>query len=91
MIKYYKWVKLPTKSELAREFGIVEKSFRGTTPEKLLVYMLGLLKKREVGEEVFESLCKQDCLKRGFSTNPNKQALLILGMLHKVEIDSKES
>lgn len=90
MIKYYKWVKLPTKVELSKEFGIVDTSFRNTKPDKLLLYMLGLLKKKELGEELFSSLCDNTHLcPQQLSRSDSKSALLILGMMHKSEIDSK--
>lgn len=91
MIEYYKTVKLPTKSALAREFGIVEKSFRNTVPEKLLIYKLGLLKKQELGIEIFNELCKETKGVKRLSEKANKHALLILGMMYKAEIDSKEN
>lgn len=91
MIEYYKSVKLPTKSDLAREFGIVESSFRNTHHEKLLCYRLGLLKKKEVGSTLFNELCKDTHRIGRLSGKPNKHALLILGLMYKAEIDSKES
>lgn len=91
MKMYYKGVLLPTKADLRRELGIRCQSFARTKPEKLLLYLLGLKKKAEVGEVVFSHLVENAAVVDGLSSVQSKKALLLLGMLYKSELDSKES